>query len=169
MDKKNLVRYKAGLAALMIASGMTLGGCASEGFQYTMKDSKYVVADGSVIGNACIKECYVVEAYNSLTEEAEIFIARRSWNGLYSKQKDSESNEIVSDYYYYDFMNHDNKLFYRANSRNNFIKFVKETPLYDYMIALDLLQARYSYEDMQKIYEEIKSVYTFEEEKKLVK
>ena len=37
------------------------------------------------------------------------------------------------------------------------------------MIALDLLQANYSYEDMQRIYEEIKSVYTFEEEKKLVK
>lgn len=169
MDKKNLVRYKAGLAALMIASGMALSGCGSKGFQYTTKNSKYVVVDGSTIGNDCIKDCYVVEAYNSLTEETEIFIARRSWNGLYSKQKDSESNEIVSDYYYCDLMNHDNKLFWKNNSRNNFFEFVKETPLYDYMIALDLLQANYSYEDMQKIYEEIKSVYTFEEEKKLVK
>ena len=90
MDKKNLVRYKAGLAALMIASGMTLGGCASEGFQYTMKDSKYVVADGSAIGNACIKECYVVEAYNSLTEESEI-------PGKYDFTK-IESNELYKVY-----------------------------------------------------------------------
>ena len=169
MDKKNLVRYKAGLAALMIASGMTLSGCGSSGFEYTMEDSKYVVVDGSTIGNDCIKDCYVVEAYNSLTEEAEIFIARRSWNGLYSRPKDNESNEIVLDYYYCDFMNNNNKLFYKDNDHNNFLKFVKETPLYDYMVALDLLQAKYSYEDMQRIYEEIKSVYTFEEEKKLVK
>ena len=161
MDKKNLVRYKAGLAALMIASGMTLGGCASEGFQYTMKDSKYVVADGSAIGNACIKECYVVEAYNSLTEESEIFIARTS-NFL-------DYYYYYYYYYYCDLMNNDNKLFYKDNDHNNFFKFVKETPLYDYMIALDLLQANYSYEDMQRILEEIKSVYTFEEEKKLVK
>lgn len=155
MDKKNLVRYKAGLAALMIASGMTLSGCGSKGFQYTTKDSKYVVVDGSTIGNDCIKDCYVVEAYNSLTEETEIFIARTS--------------NFLDYYYYCDLMNHNNKLFYKDNDRNNFIKFVKETPLYDYMIALDLLQANYSYEDMQRIYEEIKSVYTFEEEKKLVK
>lgn len=154
MDKKNLVRYKAGLAALMIASGMTLSGCGSKGFQYTTKDSKYVVVDGSTIGNDCIKDCYVVEAYNSLTEESEIFIARkRNFQG----------------YYYCDLMNNDNKLFRQDNSYNNFFEFVKETPLYDYMIALDLLQANYSYEDMQRIYEEIKSVYTFEEEKKLVK
>lgn len=154
MDKKNLVRYKAGLAALMIASGMTLGGCASKGFEYTTKDSKYVVVDGSTIGNDCIKECYVVEAYNSLTEEAGIFIARkRNFQG----------------YYYCDLMNNDNYLFRQDNSYNNFLEFVKETPLYNYMIALDLLQANYSYEDMQRILEEIKSVYTFEEEKKLVK
>ncbi|MCI6627675.1 MAG: hypothetical protein MSH29_05230 [Tenericutes bacterium] len=154
MDKKNLVRYKAGLAALMIASGMTLGGCARRGFEYTTKDSKYVVADGSTIGNDCINDCYVVEAYNSLTEETEIFIARkRNFQG----------------YYYCDLMNHNNYLFRQDNIYNNFLEFVKETPLYNYMIALDLLQANYSYEDMQKIYEEIKSVYTFEEEKKLVK
>lgn len=172
MNKKNIVRYKAGLAALMIASGMTLSGCSSKGkgFEYEIKDNKYVVVDGSTIGNDCIKDCYVVEAYNSLTEETEIFIARRSWEDLYSRPKDNESNEIVSDYYYYDLMNNNNKkLFYRDNSRNNFLEFIKETPLYDYMVALDLLQAKYSYEDMQRIYEEIKSVYTFEEEKKLVK
>lgn len=154
MDKKNLVRYKAGLAALMIASGMTLSGCSSKGFEYTPKDSKYVVVDGSTIGNDCIKDCYVVEAYNSLTEETEIFIAKRGF---------------FPDYYYCDLMNNSNKLFWKNNSRNNFFEFVKETPLYDYMIALDLLQANYSYEDMQRILEEIKSVYTFEEEKKLVK
>jgi len=37
------------------------------------------------------------------------------------------------------------------------------------MITLDLIQERYSYEDMQRIYEEIKAVYEFESEKELVK
>jgi len=37
------------------------------------------------------------------------------------------------------------------------------------MITLDLIQERYSYEDMQRIYEEIKSVYEFENDKELVK
>lgn len=155
MDKKNLVRYKAGLAALMIAGGMTLSGGCSKGFEYTTKDNKYVVVDGSTIGNGCIRDCYVVEAYNSLTEESEIFIARRRFFPEY--------------YYYCDLMNNNNILFWQDNSRNNFLEVVKETPLYEYMVALDLLQANYSYEDMQRIYEEIKSVYTFEEEKKLVK
>ena len=37
------------------------------------------------------------------------------------------------------------------------------------MITHDLIKARYSYEDMEKILEEIKAVYEYESDKELVK
>ena len=66
-------------------------------------------------------------------------------------------------------MNNDNKLFYQDNNYNTSFEFVKETPLYDYVITLDLIKGRYSYEDMQNILEEIKAVYKYEKDKELVK
>jgi len=170
MKKEELIRYRAGLAALLVSSTMFLGGCANNGFDFERgKDNSYVVLKGSFINNKCIDKCYVVEAYNKLTGETELFIAKKDWDKYNAKVRTNGLTEFVPIYYYIDLMNNDNKLFYQDNNRNNFFEFIKETPLYDYMITLDLIKARYSYEDMQKILEEIKTVYEYESDKELVK
>ena len=170
MKKEELIRYRAGLAALLVSGSMFLGGCvSSKGFDFVIgEDNKYVALDNSFINNKCIDNCYVVEAYNKITEETELFIAKRSCIYLPKKLENGEKGDIPY-YYYLDLMNNNNKLFYEDNRLNSAFEFIKETPLYDYMITLDLLQATYSYEDMQRILEEIKSVYKFESDKELVK
>jgi len=170
MKKEELIRYRAALAALLVSGSMFLGGCtSSEGFRFARgENNKYVAMNNTLIDNACIDKCYVVEAYNKITEETELFIAKRSFIFLPKKLENGEKGEIPY-YYYLDLMNNNNKLFYQDNSLNSAFEFIKETPLYDYMITLDLLQAKYSHEDMQRVLEEIKSVYKFESDKELVK
>jgi len=133
--KEKLIRHRARLAALLVSTSMLLGGCASsKGFEFGRgEDNSYVALADSFINNKCIDKCYVVEAYNKLTGETELFIAKKKVDGL--------KNEIISDvisrltlnYYYLNLMSNDSKLFYQENSQNNFFEFVKETPLYDYM------------------------------------
>lgn len=170
MKKEELIRYRAGLAALFVSSTMLLSGCtSSNGFGFVIgEDNGYVALEDSFINNNCIDKCYVVEAYNKVTEETELFIAKRSFIFLPKKLENGEKGEIPY-YYYLDLMNNNNKLFYQDNSLNSAFEFIKETPLYDYMVTLDLIKARYSYEDMQKILEEIKAVYKYESDKELVK
>lgn len=172
MKKEELIRYRAGLAALLVSGSMFfLSGCASsKGFVFERgEDNSYVVLEGSFINNNCIDKCYVVEAYNKITEETELFIAKKEYKYSDKKIKEDGYSYWAERYYYTDLMNNDNHLFYQDNSHNNFFEFIKETPLYDYIITLDLIKARYSYEDMQRILEEIKSVYEFENDKELVK
>lgn len=170
MKKEELIRYRAGLAALLVSSAMFLGGCADNGFDFKRgEDNSYVAMKGSNINNKCIDKCYVVEAYNKITGETELFIAKKyDETNTIAIPMGADKHEVTGQYFL-DLMNNNNKLFYTDNSRNNFFEFIKETPLYDYMITLDLIKARYSYEDMEKILEEIKSVYEYESDKELVK
>lgn len=176
-EEKN--RYKAALATLLVAGGILFGigkfgekafsNSSKKGFNFTTgEDNSYVALEDSFINNNCIDKCYVVEAYNKITEETELFIAKRSFIILPKKLENGEKGEITY-YYYLDLMNNNNKLFYQDNSLNSAFEFIKETPLYDYMITLDLIKSKYSYEDMERILEEIKSVYKFEINKELVK
>ena len=171
MKKEELIRYRAGLAALLVSGSMFLGGCtSSKGFEFKRgEDNSYVALEDSFINNNCIDKCYVVEAYNKLTEENEIFIAKKEYD--YKKGEVTVPKYHLTDgeCYYVDLMRNDAKLFYQDNNYNTSFEFIKEIPLYDYMITLDLLQAKYSYEDMQRVLEEIKLVYKFEEKKELVK
>ena len=166
MKKEELIRYRAGLAALLVSGTMFLNGCvSSKGFYFKRgEDNSYVAREDSFINNGCIDKCYVVEVYNNLTEETELFIAKKKYD--YTERKEGNFFDI---YYYIDLMDNNNKLFYQDNSRNNFFVYIKETSLYDYMITLDLIKARYSSEDMEKILEKIKAVYEFESDKELVK
>ena len=80
MKKDELIRYRAGLAALLVSGSMFLGGCAqNKGFVFGIgEDNNYIAREDSFINNNCIDKCYVVEAYNKLTEENEIFIAKKN-------------------------------------------------------------------------------------------
>ena len=60
-------------------------------------------------------------------------------------------------------------LFAQENEFNTSFEYIKETPLFDYLVSLNLVKGSYSYEDMQNIYNEIKEIYEFQNDKELVK
>jgi len=155
MKREELIRYKAGIAALMLSSGMLLSGCAKR-FELTVDEERNIVAqDDSYINNDFIEKCYVVEAKSNITGESNIYITRRK-----------VSFALRHNYDYIDVFTNVT-LFH--DKMNTSFELVKETPLFDYIVSLNLIKGSYSYEDMQNIYEEIKAVYEFESEKELVK
>ena len=158
MKKDELIRYRAGLAALLVSSSMFLGGCA-KGFELTIDEERNIVAeDDSFINNDFIEKCYVVEAKSNLTGESNIYLAKRRTSGNYPKLTkeyvDAFTNIV---------------LFAQNNDYNTSFEYIKETPLFDYLVSLNLVKGSYSYEDMQNIYNEIKEIYEFENDKELVK
>lgn len=154
MKKEELIRYKAGLAALMLSSGMLLSGCA-KGFELKVDEERNLVAEeDSYINNDFIEKCYVVEAKSKITGESNIYLTRRKISSivLSSKYIDVFTNICLFD-----------------DVNTTSFEIINETPLFDYLISLNLVKGTYSYEDMQNIYEEIKAIYEFESEKELVK
>ena len=132
MKKTDIIRYKAGIAALFMAGNLCLTGCTSEtGFAFDYdKNNKAVASQLWYINNQCIKKCEVVEIYNELTEKQELYIARRV---------EPAKDEV----YYSDLFRPGGKTFYENNELNNFMKVIKTTPLIDYINALNLNQGRY--------------------------
>lgn len=162
MKKEELIRYRAGLAALLVSGSMVLGGCSlggsssSEGFELTADEERnFVAQENSYIDNDFIEKCYVVEAKSLLTGESNIYITRRK--------------KVLSFGYNYDYIDvfTNETLFH--DQRNRTFEVINQKPLFDYLVSLNLLKVSYSYEDMQKILEEIKAVYNFDRDKELVK
>ena len=158
MKKSELIRYKAGLAALLLSGSFALAGCA-KGFELKVDEERNLIAEeGSYINNYFIEKCYVVEAKSNITGESNIYIVKKHWSGKYTMET----------YDYIDIFTNI-VLFVNENQNNTSFEVIKETPLFDYLLSLNLIKGEYSYEDMQNIYEEIKKVYEFENEKELVK
>lgn len=158
MKKDELIRYKVGLAALMLSSGMLLSGCA-KGFELKVDEERNLVAeDDSYINNDFIEKCYVVEAKSNITGESNVYMVKKEWSGKYT----------MDSYDYIDIFTNI-VLFGNKNQYNTSFEYIKEIPLFDYLISLNLVKGTYSYEDMQNIYEEIKLIYEFENEKELAK
>ena len=156
MKREELIRYKAGLAALMLSSGMLLSGCA-KGFELTVDEERNIVAeDDSYINNDFIEKCYVIEAKSNITGESNIYIVKKKFSMDFSVKSyvDIFTNRV---------------LFTTNNAINTSFEVIKETSLFDYLVSLNLVKGSYSYEDMKNIYEEIKEIYTFENEKELLK
>jgi len=160
VDKNNLRRYKAGLAAaFMLSSGVLLSGCKDKGFELTVnEDRNYVATEDSYVSNEFLEKCYVVEAKSLLTEESNIYIVNRKFS----------PDRFLTSYEYIDVFTN-RLLFYSSNIDNTSFEIIKQAPLLDYLISLNLVKDSYSYEDMQRIYEEIKAVYEYESDKELVK
>lgn len=155
MNKNDLIRCRAGLAALMVSSGMFLSGCG-KGFELTTDEERnLVVQDDSYINNDFIEKCYVVEAKSNITDESNIYITRKVLS--FSRKHNWDYVDMFTNA----------TLFH--DKMNTSFEVIKETPLFDYLVSLNLVKGSYSYEDMKKIYEEIKAVYEFESEKELVK
>ena len=153
----NSVRRKQRITALTLALTMLMSGCGGRDnsrFELVENDNNELVAsDDSYISNEYIGDYYVVEMYNKLTNENEIFIAKS--RGI-----------MVIDAYFDVFTN---LKIWGVGDTNNVLKYVKDTRLSDYIVALDLGQAKYSYEDMKNIYEVIKENYIYNKDDSLCK
>ena len=158
MKKDELIRYRAGLAALLVSGSMFLSGCA-KGFELTVDEERNIVAEeDSYINNDFIEKCYVVEAKSNITGDSNIYLAKRRTSGNYPKLT-KEYVDVFTNMV----------LFAQENDFNTSFEYIKETPLFDYLVSLNLVKGSYSYDDMKNIYEEIKSIYEFENDKELVK
>ena len=156
MKKCELIRYKAGLAALLLSSGMVLGGCSFD--KVVSEEDKSIVQTDSNIHNNFLEKCSVVEVQNNSTNETNIYIVYKKA----SKDLPITIKECIDIFT-------GEVLYTTDNIISGEYRQIKETPLFDYMITLNLVKENYGEEDIENIYNKIKEVYEFEIEKELVK
>ena len=156
MKKEELIRYKAGLAALLLSSGMLFGGCSFD--KVVSEEDKSIVQTDSNIHNNFLEKCSVVEVQNNSTNETNIYIVYKKA----SKDLPITIKECIDIFT-------GEVLYTTDNIISGEYRQIKETPLFDYMITLNLVKENYSKEDIENIYNKIKEVYEFETDKELVK
>lgn len=157
MKKCELIRYKAALAALLVSSGMVLGGCSKD-FSLKKEEQKIIVQTDSNIHNNFLEKCSVVEVQNNSTNETNIYIVYKKA----SKDLPITIKECIDIFT-------GEVLYTTDNIISGEYRQIKETPLFDYMITLNLVKENYGEEDIENIYNKIKEVYEFEKDKELVK
>ena len=142
-------RRKQEITALVLASTLLLNGCVNNSFEVIENEnSELTASDDSYIYYGWIQLYYVLEVYNNITQENEIYIVRKDNAGYI----DVFTNMRL-------YLDADDSIF----------NYVKETHLEDYIISFGLGQTRYSYDDMKNVYEVIKENYLFENEDVLKK
>lgn len=158
----NSKRRKQRITALTLAATLFLSGCGEDknsSFELVENENNEIVAmEDSYIDNKYISEYYVLEVYNKIKNENEIYIV---------------SKKVVASrgYHYYGYLD----IFTNVEIVNNKEKaedmfdLVKVTSLKDYIISFGLEQLKYSYDDMKNIYESIKENYVFESDDSLRK
>jgi len=154
-DNKKLIKYTSGITALALALTLNTGCSNTSRFKLTQNEKgEYTAVENSYIDNNIIGRYYVIETYSNINNKSKIYIAYYG-NDYYDRDIGN----------YYSYINIFNNFFicYGNNGVNENITFIKETPLIDYLNSYDLIKARYTYEDMQKIYETILENYTFED------
>lgn len=138
---------KQRIAALTLATTMLLSGCGNDSFKLTENENNELVAvDDTYIDD--IRGYYVVEVYNKITKQNEIFIGKNTGNFVDGRRgyRDIFTNLQVS-----------------VNAETSIFEYVKQTNLSNYIVSLEMGQAKYSYDDMKNIYEAIKEIYIFED------
>ena len=149
-DNKKLIKYTSGLTALALALTLNTGCSSTSKFQLTYNEKgEYTATPNSYIDNKNIKNYYVIETYSNITKESKIYI---TYYG------DTLNRSTENNTYYHEYLNIFNNISicFEENNANKNITLIKEPPLIDYLNSYDLVKARYTYEDMQNIYETIK-------------
>lgn len=155
MNNNSKIR-KQRITALTLVMTLLMSGCGkNENSRFELienENNELVAVDDSYISSKNIDDYYVVEFYNKVSLENEIYIARRKTD-LFLIYYDLFTNlEIYNGYM-------DDSLF--------IFEYVKSTKLSEYIVAFGLGQANYSYDDMKNIYEVIKENYVFDTDNSL--
>ena len=142
-------RRKQEITALALAATLLLNGCVNNSFEVIENEnSELTASDDSYIYYGWIQLYYLLEVYNNITQENEIYIVRKDGAGYI----DVFTNMRL-------YLDADESIF----------NYVKETHLEDYIISFELGQTQYSYDDMKNVYEVIKKNYIFGNEDVLKK
>ena len=156
----NCVRRKQRITALSLVLTLLMGGCGEKEnscFEIIENENnELVVADDSYISNEYIGNYYVLEVYNKMNDENEVYIA----------SKKSSASRGYNYWGYFDMFTNIEIVNNKENEEDMF-SFRKVTNLKDYIVSFGLGQLRYSYEDMKNIYELIKENYVFENDNSL--
>ena len=160
--KNNSIRRKQRITALTLVMTLLMSGCGGkENSKFEIienENNELVVADDSYISSEYIGNYYVLEVYNKMKNENEIYIV---WDKVaagrgfyYHSYFDIFTNiEIIDD----------------EENEEDMFSFRKVTGLKDYIFAFELGQLKYSYDDMKNIYEVIKENYVYENNDSLCK
>lgn len=149
----NNKKIKQSIAALTLATTMLLSGCGNDSFKLTENENNELVAvDDTYIDD--IRGYYVVEVYNKITKQNEIFIGKNAGSFPDGRRgyRDIFTNLYVS-----------------VNYKTSMFEYVKQTDLSNYIVSLGMGQTKYSYDDMKNIYESINEIYVFEDSPSLRK
>lgn len=163
-NNKRFIKYTSGITALALTFSLGMGGCSSSSsnsaFKYTENEKgEIVIEEDSYIDYDALNNYYVIEVYNSVTDTNKIYIAKK--NTYYKKGRGS--------YYEYTNVFTGFKILYSENDFNDSLEFIKEIPLIDYLITYDLVKYRYTYEDMETVYNVIKENYKYENDNALAR
>ena len=158
----NCVRRKQRITALTLVLTMLMSGCGKEEnskFEIIENDNnELVVSDDSYISSEYISDYYVLEVYNRMRNENEIFIV---W----------KRTSATRGYQYWGYFDIFSNIEIVNNKEDNedMFSFRRVTSLKDYIVSYGLGQIRYSYEDMKNIYEVIKENYIYNKDNSLCK
>ena len=165
--KNNIhTRLSAGITALALTCTLGLSGCSSANNRFTItpgNDGSFVVNRDTWIDNNGLNNIYVIEVKNNISNQNELYIAR--------KIKVDYLNESTKQ----DFLSYTNILnnleIYNDKSEEtkHNLEILEETPLFDYLLAYDLVKSRYYYDDMLTIYNKIKVEYELKKDKAMAK
>ena len=158
----NNTKNKQRITALTLLTTLLLGGCGEAGkdkFQIIENESNQLVAeDNSYIDDYYINRYYVLEVYNNITKQNEVYIAREEHTNRHTYYYDVFTNIYMF-----------NELDINNEKDNIGLKYIKKTPLRNFILTYNLGESEYTYEDMQTIYEIIKENYKFENDETLRK
>lgn len=154
--KNNIrTRLTTGITALALTCSLGLNGCTTINNRFTFtagENGSFVAAENSYIDNNSINNIYVIAVKNNISKEKEIYITRK----VVVEYKRSTRQDYIS---YTNIFNNIEIYNIKDEESKHNLEIIEETPLFDYLLAYDLVKSRYYYDDMQEIYNIIKENY----------
>ena len=166
MKNNTYIKLTSGITALALTCSLGLNGCViTSNDRFNISEGskgEFIVSDNDYIDNIGIKNIYVIEVLNKITKEKQIYIT--------TKRLVKDNKAATSDYLtYIDIFN--NVIIYSTENEEtkHSLELIEETPLFDYLLAYELVKSKYYYKDMQEIYNIIKENYEIQNANSLSK
>lgn len=158
-NKNKLVKYYTSMTAAILALSLTMTGCSND-----RKNDKFYIYQNIYGQLELTKPDYIEHQYIGKYYVIEVYYPGLQRNQLYIAFKydfyDSKTKEITYSRYTNIFNNY--TIAYSNNKQNGF-QILKVTPLIDYLTEYNLINDKYSYKDMQEIYDIIEENYKYQD------
>lgn len=155
MNKNKYIKVISWITALTLT--MSLIGCSSkkknsDKFNFYKNNKGQIVAySDSYIDNNYINSYYVIEVVNNITNKKEVYIAR--------KDEIEDSTNKNTNYVYKNIFNN-YMITYSNNYRDNYyLQLLNEIPLSYYINKYSMYKEKYSYQDIEILFNIIKDEY----------